>query len=133
MEVESVAQLMFPADAKPGEGVKFKWTDTTKYLQVAGSKEMRQKVSELYDHHVYHGLHRKSRQGSMAQARMSALQGSGGQQLAALLMGGGFTPPQFLHCYAKGYLSGTYGSQSFHRHESGLEPGQVMEALGIAP
>jgi transketolase len=61
------------------------------------------------------------------------LQGSVGQQLAALLMGGGFTPRQFLHCYAKGYPSGTYGSQSFHRRESGLEPGQVMEALGIAP
>ena len=61
------------------------------------------------------------------------LQGSAGQQLAALLMGDGVMPPQFLHCYAKGYPSGTYGSQSFHRHESGLEPGQVMEALGIAP
>ena len=58
-------------------------------------------------------------------------QGSVGQQLAAFLLQHGISTPRFEHCHAKGYPSGTYGSQSFHRRESGLEPDQVLDMLGI--
>lgn len=35
----------------------------------------------------------------------------------------------FLHRHALGYVSGLYGSQKFHRKESGLDPASILEAL----
>lgn len=52
--------------------------------------------------------------------------GGVGQALAALLLEKGVSLLQFKHHFAKGYLSGTYGSQAFHRKESGLDPYSIL-------
>jgi transketolase len=59
-------------------------------------------------------------------AEEHVLQGSAGQMVAHALLRLGQAPPKFSHCHAKGYLSKTYGSQNFHRAESGLDAGHVL-------
>ncbi|HZZ43699.1 MAG TPA: hypothetical protein VFE58_12235 [Tepidisphaeraceae bacterium] len=51
--------------------------------------------------------------------------GSAGQQLAHRLLELGKPPRQFQHRTALGYVSGLYGSQKFHRAESGLDPAAI--------
>lgn len=46
--------------------------------------------------------------------------GGVGAMIAYALLSAGVSPRKFEHRFAKGYPSGRYGSQSFHRHESGL-------------
>ncbi len=59
--------------------------------------------------------------------------GGAGQMLALMLMRIGLHPRRFLHFHAKGYLSGRYGSQNFHRAENGLDPSSVLaEIRGLA-
>ena len=53
-------------------------------------------------------------------------QGGAGQGLAHLLLQMGKAPARFTHRCAVGYLSGNYGSQGFHRKESGLDPDSVL-------
>jgi transketolase len=60
-------------------------------------------------------------------------QGGAGQALAAWLLQAGLAPGRFQHFSALGYPSGNYGSQQFHRAESGLDPGSVLRALGVTP
>ena len=55
--------------------------------------------------------------------------GGAGQMLAYILMQRGIQP-RFQHFHARGYLSGTYGSQTFHRIESGIDPATVLSKTG---
>jgi transketolase len=48
--------------------------------------------------------------------------GSAGTALLARLHAAGTPPRRFHHFCARGYPSDTYGSQGFHRRESGLDP-----------
>lgn len=56
-------------------------------------------------------------------------QGGAGAAIASDLMKRGLGGLRFDHCHAKGYPSGTYGSQAFHRQESGLDPASVLAVL----
>ncbi|MBI5792162.1 MAG: transketolase [Rhodocyclales bacterium] len=55
--------------------------------------------------------------------------GGAGQALLAALARRGVAPARFLHFHAVGYPSGRYGSQAFHRQESGIDPDSVLERL----
>lgn len=57
------------------------------------------------------------------------VQGSGGQMVAYWLMKSGIRLKQFGHAYAKGYPSGYYGSQAFHRKECGLDPESILKQV----
>ncbi len=52
--------------------------------------------------------------------------GGAGQMLLHGLALRGEVPPRFEHRFARGYPSGLYGSQDFHRKECGLDPGSVL-------
>ncbi|MDR7040113.1 transketolase [Methylobacterium sp. BE186] len=56
-------------------------------------------------------------------------QGGLGQSLAAWCLEGGLAVAEFRHLAAAGYPSGTYGSQAFHRRESGLDPAAIRATL----
>jgi transketolase len=53
-------------------------------------------------------------------------QGGFGRMLASLVLEQGLRPRQFRHYCAKGYPSGTYGSQEFHRKECGISASQIL-------
>lgn len=55
-------------------------------------------------------------------------QGSAGASLAAALLVAQALPTRFTHRCALGYPSGCYGSQSYHRQESGLDPASILSA-----
>ena len=55
-------------------------------------------------------------------------QGGAGAMLALQLLGTGQSPRRWIHCAARGYPSSRYGSQKFHRQESGLDPASVIFA-----
>ena len=57
------------------------------------------------------------------------LHGGVAQNLAAVLLAAGNPPEQFSSRTAQGYVSGRYGSQIFHRRESGLDPVSILEFL----
>jgi transketolase len=57
------------------------------------------------------------------------VQGSAGTQLAHALSILGAVPPRFTHRFALGYPSGYYGSQNYHRKESGLDVDSILELL----
>lgn len=52
--------------------------------------------------------------------------GGAGQMLVHALAQLGEVPRRFEHRFARGYLSGRYGSQAFHRKECGLDPGSIL-------
>jgi transketolase len=52
--------------------------------------------------------------------------GGAGEMIAARLLAKGLAPKRFSHLAARGYPSGRYGSQRFHRKESGLDPASVL-------
>lgn len=54
-------------------------------------------------------------------------QGGLGQMMALWLLNNGVKLKSFDHLCAKGYPSGLYGSQAFHRKECGLDPGNVIK------
>ena len=56
-------------------------------------------------------------------------QGSVGQAMAYTLVKEGIVLQSFRHHCAVGYPSGLYGSQSFHRRESGLDPDHIMHII----
>ena len=58
--------------------------------------------------------------------------GGFGQVLAHQLLLRGAAPSQFVHRAALGYVSGQYGSQSFHRAECGLDPASILAELNRA-
>ena len=55
--------------------------------------------------------------------------GGAGQMLCHALMLHGVQPGVFKHFHAQGYRSGRYGSQAFHRIESGIDPASVLRAI----
>lgn len=55
-----------------------------------------------------------------------------GQMLAHALLKAGVCPARFVHRPALGYVSGLYGSQTFHRKECGLDPASMVAELGWA-
>lgn len=58
-------------------------------------------------------------------------QGGVGQAIAAKILAKNLTPKSFKHLHAQGYVSGFYGSQNFHRTESGLTKDAVLQGLGF--
>ena len=56
-------------------------------------------------------------------------QGGVGQQIAHWLLSHGISLRKFGHLFAKGYPSGCYGSQAFHRTESSLDPKGILNYI----
>jgi transketolase len=56
-------------------------------------------------------------------------QGGLGRMLAEWLLTHQAAPRWFKACTAQGYPSGRYGSQKFHRRESGLDPATVLRLI----
>jgi transketolase len=56
-------------------------------------------------------------------------QGSAGSMLATWALHAGIMLSGFRHLHARGYPSGRYGSQAFHRRESGLDADGIHEAV----
>jgi transketolase len=54
--------------------------------------------------------------------------GGAGEMVAAKLLTQGIAPTQFSRLTARGYPSGLYGSQAFHRNECGLDAASVLTA-----
>jgi transketolase len=52
--------------------------------------------------------------------------GGAGEMVAHKLLTRSVAPRRFSHLAARGYPSGLYGSQKFHRKESGLDPSSVL-------
>ncbi len=59
-------------------------------------------------------------------------QGGVGPQLLTVLAEAGVMPRGFRHFCARGYPSGRYGSQAFHRRESGIDARQVLADLATS-
>jgi transketolase len=57
--------------------------------------------------------------------------GGVGGQLARKLLLLGAAPGTFSHRCATGYPSGRYGSQRFHRQESGIDAASILTAIGL--
>jgi transketolase len=55
--------------------------------------------------------------------------GGVGEMLSRILLLAGEAPQKFSHHCAQGYISGYYGSQSFHRKESGLNAEAILKEL----
>lgn len=68
---------------------------------------------------------------SLIVAEEHVAQGSFGQALALQLLKSGLIPSRYVHRTAQGYPSGMYGSQAFHRRESGLDCESLCEALQL--
>ena len=56
-------------------------------------------------------------------------QGGVAQAIAAALLEAGSPPRRFATRSARGYVSGRYGSQKFHRRECGLDPAAIAQFL----
>ena len=56
-------------------------------------------------------------------------QGGVAQSLALALASEGTVPDRFVTRTARGYLTGLYGSQGFHRRECGLDGASIVEFL----
>ena len=56
-------------------------------------------------------------------------EGGFGQQFLHLLALQRRPVPAFLHAHARGYPSGRYGSQTWHRHECGLDVPTILSRL----
>ena len=69
------------------------------------------------------------RTGHLAVAEEHVAHGGVGEMMARVLLLAGKTPRRFTHHFARGYLSGYYGSQSFHRKESGLAPEDILKEI----
>jgi transketolase len=69
------------------------------------------------------------RQPRLLVAEEHVAQGSVGQAIAYALAQEGIALKSFSHRFAVGYPSGLYGSQAFHRRESGLDPDSILEAF----
>ena len=68
--------------------------------------------------------------GHLIVAEEHVLQGSAGQSLAHLLAVTGRRVNRFSHLYARGYVSGRYGSQAYHRRDCGLDAASLLATLG---
>ena len=75
-------------------------------------------------------VHDLSRTRHLVVAEEHVPQGGVGPMVAAILLARGAAPARFSHLAARGYVSGRYGSQTFHRRESGLDPASVLSNIG---
>ncbi|WP_217433743.1 transketolase family protein [Caulobacter sp. S45] len=75
-------------------------------------------------------LDRIRRTGALFVVEEHVRQGGVGQMLAHALMTQGVGPRTFRHFHAAGYPSGLYGSQAFHRAESGIDARAVLAEIG---
>jgi len=66
------------------------------------------------------------RSGNLVVVEEHVAQGGLGQMMAHYLLSNGIAVPQFTHRHAKGYVSGRYGSQKFHRRECGLDAESIL-------
>lgn len=73
------------------------------------------------------------RSGHLIVVEEHVAQGSAGASLAHALLCAGTRPRRFTHRYARGYPSGHYGSQLYHREESGLDPASIVRLLANTP
>lgn len=69
------------------------------------------------------------RAGCLLVAEEHVAQGSVGQMIALWLLSSSINLKRFVHVHAKGYPSGTYGSQAFHRKECGLDPESILRRI----
>ena len=69
------------------------------------------------------------RSGSLMVVEEHVAHGGLGAMLAPLLLAMPTGLRQYVHHHARGYVSGLYGSQQFHRRESGLDPESILMAL----
>lgn len=70
-----------------------------------------------------------ARSGRLLVVEEHVAQGGVGQMIAGRLLAEGCTLKRFAARTAIGYVSGRYGSQKFHRRESGLDPESVARFL----
>ena len=56
-------------------------------------------------------------------------QGGVGQQLSHLMLSESLFPKRYLSFHSNGYPTGRYGSQDFHRNQSGIKLDQVLSVL----
>jgi transketolase len=70
------------------------------------------------------------RSGHLMVAEEHIAHGGAGEALCRFLLLKGAPPRRFNHYTAQGYLSNYYGSQKFHREESGLTAENIMKDLG---
>jgi transketolase len=70
-----------------------------------------------------------ARAGHLIVAEEHVAHGSAGHALGHLLLTLGQPVKRFSHLHAKGYLSGHYGSQVFHRTECGLDAASLLRLL----
>lgn len=56
-------------------------------------------------------------------------QGGLGSMLATWALTSGIAVPKFRHLHARGYPSGLYGSQTFHRRENGLDAESIRQTV----
>jgi transketolase len=74
-------------------------------------------------------LRQLRRSGRLMVVEEHVAHGGAGQMLAHALALAGDMPPRFSHRCAKGYVSGNFGSQAFHRKECGLDPESIVAEL----
>lgn len=67
--------------------------------------------------------------GALAVVEEHVEQGGVGPMLVTALVAEGAAPRAFRHFAARGYPSGRYGSQAFHRRESGIDAEAVLAGL----
>jgi transketolase len=66
------------------------------------------------------------RSGHLIVVEEHVAQGGLGQMIGYYLLSRGIAVPRFTHHCAKGYVSGLYGSQKFHRKECGLDAAAIF-------
>ncbi len=64
--------------------------------------------------------------GALIVAEEHVRHGGAGQAIAAALLAHGAAPRAFVHRFALGYPSGRYGSQDYHRRESGIDAASLI-------
>jgi transketolase len=69
------------------------------------------------------------RSGHLIVVEEHVVQGGLGQMIGHYLLSRSIAVRRFTHHYAKGYVSGLYGSQQFHREESGLDAVSIVGTL----
>jgi transketolase len=73
-----------------------------------------------------------SKTGALFVLEEHVAQGGAGHMLAYALIGAGVFPRIFCHFHARGYASGRYGSQAFHREENGIDATYVLASIRAA-
>lgn len=71
----------------------------------------------------------KAIQKGLCVAEEHVAQGSVGMSLVNNLLENGLFCQRYKHIYARGYPTGTYGSQEFHRRENGLDYDSLLEVV----